>query len=181
MSDIFDHLRRIRQRPSMYVLRADESEHLREVQSLVWGYVAALHAHGIEEHAGIFPRTFSTYLYRTRSWSASAGFVHQITTHCPEGTSAMALFRELVDDARAQLQLVRAAKTRGERSEKAALINFLVHQRKTVSSCRPVRSAPISRHDAPPRRRKEPLRRPNACARSSSPRGSIRTPEAAGA
>ena len=86
----------IRARPSMYI--RDKS--LQHLQSLLWGYYAALATYGLVEDVPSMDRHFNTWLYYTRKWSTCAGWAHSIDERYPAVDDALDAFFKLVDEYR---------------------------------------------------------------------------------
>ncbi len=89
---VFTWLDGVRARPGMYI--GDAS--LRELQTLVYGYYAGLHIHGLVEHYPEMTNHFSTWLYGQTGWSTSCGWASAIISK--GGTRPpLDVFFELVD------------------------------------------------------------------------------------
>jgi hypothetical protein len=97
MSDIYEFLRDVRERPGMYVL--DYS--LEPLQSMCHGYSVALEAHGIHELGVDFNRRFSDFVYEQRGWSMSIGWADGIRRHAKSNEEAFQTFFALLELFRA--------------------------------------------------------------------------------
>jgi len=74
---VFDWLDEVRRRPAMFI--RDGS--LRELESLVHGYLTAQDVHGIDEGVPSLGRHFGTWLRLKTGWSLSAGWAYAIETN----------------------------------------------------------------------------------------------------
>jgi hypothetical protein len=89
---IFTWLDSVRARPGMYIGAGT----LRDVESLVYGYYAGLHTHGLAEHVPEMANHFSTWLYSETGWSTSCGWASAIISNAG-ARPPLDLFFELVD------------------------------------------------------------------------------------
>jgi hypothetical protein len=94
--DVFGWLDGIRARPSMYL----RNNSLRELETLVRGYYAALHVHGMVEPVPHVDRHFLTWLHYRTEWSCSLGWAAAIEQRHPEPDKALAAFFKFVDEYR---------------------------------------------------------------------------------
>lgn len=96
-SNIFDWLDEVRLRPGMY-LRDGNS--LASLESMIWGYEAAISIHRIDEPTPRFDRTFLSWVRLRRGWSTSLGWADAIHRAVREGQRPLDLFFALVDEYR---------------------------------------------------------------------------------
>ena len=94
--NVFDWLDNIRARPSMYL--CDDS--LRDLESIVLGYNAALSMHRTLEEVPAMNRHFLDWLHSRTGWSCSCGWAHAIGSHHPAGDAAVAAFFRFLDEYR---------------------------------------------------------------------------------
>jgi hypothetical protein len=94
--DVFSWLDDVRQRPGMWL----RERGLRDLEDLVWGYYAALHAHHLDEGVPEMTRHFSSWLRLRTGWSLSVGWAKAIERHTSSSDSALERFFTLVDDYR---------------------------------------------------------------------------------
>lgn len=74
LNNIYDFLEAVRQRPSMYVT---DGNRLSDLELMVWGYQAALSAHGIVEPNPKFDQNeFGNWLYKKTGIGAALGWSH---------------------------------------------------------------------------------------------------------
>ena len=85
---------------------------LRELESMIWGYYAALSVHRIVENVPEMTGHFSSWLRYRYDWSLSAGWAFAITDYMKNENLLDAFFR-LVDDYRVLRPVVRASVTLG--------------------------------------------------------------------
>ena len=91
--NVFDWLDGVRVRPGLYVGGGG----LAELQTLLHGYNAALHTHGVVEDVPSMGRHFRDWLYRRTGWSCSCGWAYAITMRHTDRDEALAVFFGLVD------------------------------------------------------------------------------------
>jgi hypothetical protein len=91
--NVFDWLEGVRARPDMYV--GDEG--LSVLETLLHGYYAALHTHGIVEGVPSMGHHFLDWLYHGTGWSCSCGWAYAITMRYPDRDEALAVFFGFVD------------------------------------------------------------------------------------
>jgi hypothetical protein len=99
--NVFEWLDEVRERPGMYL--GETSRPLEDLQMLVHGYSAALHAHNLIEEGPSMDH-FSTWLRFRTTWSTSCGWASAITTHTAS-TAGLASFFTFVDEFRRLLPL----------------------------------------------------------------------------
>lgn len=92
---VFDWLEGVRARPGMYIANAS----LRELQTLVYGYYAGLHTHGLVEPVPEMTNHFSTWLYHQKRWSTASGWASAIISNAG-AREPLDVFFELVESYR---------------------------------------------------------------------------------
>lgn len=100
MTNVFDLLEHIRQRPQLHVGGdpAERGEQLRHIELVLIGYSFAVQIHGSREPCEDFLRDFSQHLQNTRDWSLSCGPVAAIRANCRSDEEAWNLFWHLVSE-----------------------------------------------------------------------------------
>jgi hypothetical protein len=91
-----DLLDAVRARPGMFTVGFD----LDRIETMLHGYSAALHAHGITEMGRDFNRRFSDFVNDNLGWSTSKGWADAITTNCVSAEAAFERFFVLFDEFR---------------------------------------------------------------------------------
>ena len=101
-SSIFALLDNIRARPAMYL----RGYSLRDLETLIWGYYAALREHGIVEDVPQMTRHFLFWLHRRTGWSTNCGWDDAIEARYPDTGRSFAAFFEFVDEYRKLIPIV---------------------------------------------------------------------------
>ena len=105
MRTVFDLLKQIEQRPSMYIGADDERERqLRNLEMLLHGYALALWQHGLDEPGGDFLQSFGAYLRERFGWSISAGPIAAVLRETGSATDAWRTFWAQVWEFRASVE-----------------------------------------------------------------------------
>jgi hypothetical protein len=103
ISNVFEWLDEVRKRPGMYI-RASGNDRdgasLDHLESMLWGYEAAIRAHRIDESTPRFTHSFLWWVRLRRGWSMSAGWAKAVVRSVREGQQPLDLFFELVDEYR---------------------------------------------------------------------------------
>lgn len=89
---IFEYLAKIKARPGMYVGGDEDTRDLHQLETLVYGYLGALHEHAIIEEVDDFMRTFGDFLHRRTGWSTSCGVAAAFAEHTDNKRMAWDLF-----------------------------------------------------------------------------------------
>ena len=89
---IFEYLAKIKARPGMYVGGDAEVRDLSQLETLLYGYLGALHEHGIIEEVDDFMRSFGDFIYRRTGWSTACGVASAITSNTDNPRMAWDLF-----------------------------------------------------------------------------------------
>ncbi len=99
MSDfcnVFDWLDDIREKPGMYL----GARSLRDLETLICGYYAGLHVHGIVEVVPEMIGHFRAWLHRRTKWACNCGWAFAIDLRFPDRDTALAKFFALVNEYR---------------------------------------------------------------------------------
>jgi hypothetical protein len=89
-------LEAVRARPGMFTIDFE----LDRIETMLHGYSAALHSHGINEMGRDFNRHFSDFVDEKLGWSSSRGWADAITTNCVSAEAAFERFFVLFDEFR---------------------------------------------------------------------------------
>ncbi len=92
---VFHWLDLVRARPGMYILQNS----IVELETMIWGYIAALQVHGMTENTPSMGRHFLTWVHRRTGWSTSSGWAVAIQENSGSDDS-LSVFFELVDEYR---------------------------------------------------------------------------------
>jgi len=97
LTNVFEWLDEVRARPFMYI--RDEAD-LDALESMIWGYEAAIRLHQIDEAVPRFGLLFLGWVRHRRGWSTSNGWAHAVRTHVRKNQRPLDLFLELIDQYR---------------------------------------------------------------------------------
>lgn len=113
MCNVFEFLDEVRQRPDMFI----RDNNLRELESMIGGYYAALSQHDIVETVPQMTRHFLYWVhYRHPKWSLCAGWAYAIAEYMKTENPLGAFFK-LVDEYRLLQPVVCASVTLGPSHE----------------------------------------------------------------
>ena len=71
---------------------------LRDLEILMYGYGAALHAHEIQNDLNLFNRKFAKFVHEKTQWPTNPGWAIAITVNSDSPESAVETFFDLAND-----------------------------------------------------------------------------------
>ena len=89
---LLDYLSNVQKRPGMYMA---DGTCLRDLELILSGYGAALHAHDIENDLTRFNKEFGEYVYKETQWSTNRGWAQAITDNSSSAEIAVEKFFSL--------------------------------------------------------------------------------------
>jgi hypothetical protein len=106
MPSVFDLLKDIERRPSMYIGWSDteRGRQMQDLEALLMGYGHAIERHAIDDPGRDFMKTFASYLRDTRGWSAAGGPMDAIRRAANNDEEAWELLWKLIAEFRSTVE-----------------------------------------------------------------------------